>query len=131
MKRSQYTKEEKIRIVRDYLDNDLSAREMQDKYGLKNYHAIAIWKFRYLKEAENLPESEKSSNFAPVIPAAPEQDEETTMGKQRTPQELEVEIKRLEKELEMERLRTKALTLMIDIAERNGMPVRKKTGAKR
>jgi hypothetical protein len=47
-----------------------------------------------------------------------------------TPEELEAEIKRLTKELEWEKLRNKALNTMIDIAEEQGIRIRKKSGAK-
>jgi hypothetical protein len=46
-------------------------------------------------------------------------------------EELEAENERLKQELEMEQLRTRALNVMIDIAEDQfKIPIRKKSGAK-
>jgi hypothetical protein len=50
--------------------------------------------------------------------------------KQQTPSELEAEIKRLTKELEWAKLQNKALNTPIDIAESQGIQIRKKSGAK-
>jgi len=129
-KRSNFTKEEKIQIVKEYLSNNLSAKEMNEKYGLTSQNAIMTWRVRYLKEAENLAESEKSPTFAPIIPDTPEQADKNAMGKEKTKEELEAEIKRLERDLRWEQLKNKALNTLIDIAERDGIKIRKKSGAK-
>ena len=50
--------------------------------------------------------------------------------KKRTPEELEAEVKRLTKELEWAKLQNKALNTLIDIAEEQGIQIRKKSGAK-
>jgi hypothetical protein len=46
------------------------------------------------------------------------------------PKELEARIAELEKALKWEQMRTHALETMIEIAEEQGMKVRKKSGAK-
>ena len=46
------------------------------------------------------------------------------------PEELEAEVKRLTKELEWAKLQNKALNTLIDIAEEQGIQIRKKSGAK-
>jgi hypothetical protein len=50
--------------------------------------------------------------------------------KKRTPEELEAEVKRLTSELEWAQLQNKALNTLIDIAESQGIQIRKKSGAK-
>ena len=52
--------------------------------------------------------------------------------KQSTPEteKLLSRIARLEKELKWEKMRTQALETLIDVAEENGLKVRKKSGAK-
>ena len=50
--------------------------------------------------------------------------------KKRTQEELEAEVKRLTKELEWAQLQNKALNTLIDIAEDQGIQIRKKSGAK-
>jgi len=52
--------------------------------------------------------------------------------KSKSEQELELRIKKLEDDLKLEQFRTKALNIMIDIAERElKVDIRKKSGAKR
>ena len=120
LKRSELTKEEREKIVLEFEGSDLSAKEIAQKYGLKNANLIKTWCYRLRK-------SEKSSTFAAEI--APQMVDSEPMAK-RTPEELEAEIKRLTKELEWEKLRNKALNTMIDIAEEQGLRIRKKSGAK-
>ena len=55
----------------------------------------------------------------------PQLAEEESMKKQ-TPEELEAEVKRLTKELEWAKLLNKALNTLIDIAESQGIRIRKK-----
>ena len=50
--------------------------------------------------------------------------------KKRTQEELEAEVKRLTKELEWAHLQNKALNTLINIAEEQGIQIRKKSGAK-
>jgi hypothetical protein len=50
--------------------------------------------------------------------------------KKRTSEELEAEVKRLTKELEWAKLQNKAVNTLIDIAEEQGIQIRKKSGAK-
>jgi hypothetical protein len=50
--------------------------------------------------------------------------------KKRTQEELEAEVKRLTKELEWAQLQNKALNTLINIAEEQGIQIRKKSGAK-
>ena len=45
-------------------------------------------------------------------------------------EELEAEVKRLTKELEWAQLQNKALNTLINIAEEQGIQIRKKSGAK-
>ena len=70
---------------------------------------------------------EKSSTFAPEI--KPQVADEVPM-KKRSAEELEAEVKRLTKELEWAKLQNKALNTLIDIAEEQGIRIRKKSGAK-
>ena len=50
--------------------------------------------------------------------------------KKQAPEELEAENKRLTKELEWAKLQNRALNVLIDIAEKQGIQIRKKSGAK-
>ena len=74
-----------------------------------------------------MQKSEKSSTFATEI--MPQVADSESM-KKKSPEELEAEVKRLTKELEWAQLQNKALNTLIDIAESQGIRIRKKSGAK-
>ena len=125
--KSPYSLEERLRIVKEYESGTLSLREMNEKYGLHSSNMIPTWRKRYLKESSDLEISGRSSTFVSESPQG--LPSESVMKKQ-TPEELEAEIQRLTKELEWARLQNKALNTLIDIAESQGIRIRKKSGAK-
>ena len=119
-KKSEFSAAERERIAREYLTGNETARELFLKYGVKGKSTISNW-------AARLQNPKKSTTFAPSI--QPPMVDEVPMKKQ-TPLELEAEIKRLTRELEWAKLQNKALNTMIDIAESQGIQIRKKSGAK-
>ena len=119
-RRSQFTFDERVKIVKEFEEGNLTSTELAIKYGIKHPHLIISWSHRLRK-------SEKSSIFAPKIMST--KTNEVPMSK-RTPEELESEVKRLTKELEWAQLQNKALNTLIDIAESQGIQIRKKSGAK-
>ena len=125
--KSKFTREERLKIIKDYETNHLTARETCDIYGLKDPSIIATWRKRLQKPPVYLRKSEKMRTFAAEI--KPQVADEVPM-KKRTPEELEAEVKRLTKELEWAKLQNKALNTLIDIAEEQGIRIRKKSGAK-
>ena len=116
--KSKFTREQKIAIVEEFEKGALSGKEIAEKYGIKYPSLIANWRTRLLKPRVYLRKSEKSSIFAPEPM------------KKRSAEELEAEVKRLTKELEWAKLQNKALNTLIDIAEEQGIRIRKKSGAK-
>ena len=125
--KSKFTREQKIAIVEEFEKGALSGKEIAEKYGIKYPSLIANWRTRLLKPRVSLRKSEKSSTFAAEI--KPQVADEVPM-KKRTPEELEAEVKRLTKELEWAKLQNLALNTLIDIAEEQGIRIRKKSGAK-
>ena len=118
-KLKKFPEELQIKIVEDYLTSSLSLKEIKSKYGLKSDGNIFNWmrKFGVKKPSEG----ELKLNNA----MAKEKD--------KTLQErlLEAENEKLKQELEHEKLRTLALTKLIDVAERElKIDIRKKRGAK-
>jgi len=109
-----YSDEFKKGVVDEVLNGVLSKEEARSKYGIKGSSAVLNWirkfdesKKRAMKTKRKLGNSGKSQ------------------------EELEAENQRLKHELEMEQLRTRALNVMIDIAEDQfKIPIRKKPGAK-
>lgn len=126
-KPSQFTREEKLQIIEDYETGNLSMREINEKYGIKCQSLISMWRIRLRKDYSNLQKPEKSTTFAASSDSQMTKDVDM---KQKTPAELEAEVMRLTKELEWVKLQNKALNIMIDVAESQGINIRKKSGAK-
>ena len=125
--KSKFTFEERLLIVKEFQESNLSGKEIAEKYGIKYPSVITNWKNRLSGEPKRLRKPKKSSTFAAEI--MPQVADSEPM-KKKTPEELEAEVKRLTKELEWVQLQNKALNTLIDIAEEQGIRIRKKSGAK-
>jgi transposase-like protein len=115
-----FSPEERIAIVREFEKGGMSLTQIQAKYGIKGHSTVCKWR-------QNLQNSKKSSTFAAEI--KPQVADEVPM-KKRSAEELEAENKKLSKDLEWAELQIKALNTLIDIAESQGIQIRKKSGAK-
>ena len=116
----KYTDDFKLMVVQDYLSTDISQSALKKKYNFGGNKNIYNWmrKFEVSKPSEDQKELHQWM--------AKEQQKSVLE------QELELKIRKLEEELKREQLRTKALNVMIDIAERDlKVDIRKKSGAKR
>ena len=110
----------KLQVVQDYLSTDISQEKLKKKYNFSGNNNIYNWmrKFGLSKPSEDQIELHR---------AMAKEKQKSTLE-----QELELKIKKLEEDLKREQFRTKALSTMIDIAERElKVDIRKKSGAKR
>lgn len=117
---NKFTDEFKLMVVQDYLSNGISKEALKRKYNFTGCNNIYRWmsKFGLSKPSED---QIKLHRFM-----TKEQQKSTLE------QSLELRIKSLEDDLKREQFRTKALSTMIDIAERElKVDIRKKSGAKR
>jgi len=106
-----YSDEFKESIVKEVLDGLISKDEARRRYGIKGKSAVLNW-IRKFEGSKTRCMNKKNKS-----------------GK--TLEELEAENVRLKQELEIEQLRSRALNVMIDIAEdKFKIPIRKKPGAK-
>lgn len=117
---SKYTPEQRLMIIKEYETGTATLAEVAKKYGLQKPSVISMWKIR-------LQNPKKSCNFAAgndtkVVDEKPMSE--------KTKAELEAELAKVKKELEWSKLQTKALETMIEIAEEQGIQIRKKSGAK-
>ena len=113
------TDELKLKVVQDYLDTDISREELKKKYGLPGNGYIDRW---ILKFGLSKPSEGQISIYKAMSKETAKTDKE---------KELQRKVDQLEKDLELERLRSRALDKMIDIAERDlKIPIRKKSGTK-
>lgn len=109
----------KKKVVEEFLTTCQTQREIMLKYNIRGMGTISKWR----------------RTFGISKPNQQEIDLQLIMNKEanKTKRELELEakIQELEKDLDTERFRTKALNKMIDIIERDlKIPVRKKSGTK-
>lgn len=122
MKRTvtKFPDDQKRKIIEEYLTTDQSQMALSRKYNIRGNGAIKRWML----------------NFGISQPTQQQVELQLIMSKEatnKTKRELELEqrVKDLEKDLDTERFRTKALNKMIDIIERDlKIPVRKKSGTK-
>ena len=117
---NKFTDDFKLQVVQEYLSTDISQPELKRKYNFKGNNNINNWmrKFGLSKPSEDQKE---------LHLAMAKEKQKSTLER-----ELELKIKKLEEDLKREQFRTKALSTMIDIAERElKVDIRKKSGAKR
>ena len=110
------TKADRMRIVHEYETSDLSYDELARKHGLPCGNTIATWRRR-------LDNSKKSSIFAAGK-------ESKRMMEDAERQELKSQIADLQRRLHESEMEKLALNTLIDIAEEQGIQIRKKSGAK-
>ena len=109
-----------LQIVQEYLSTSLTQKELKEKYNFKGNNNINNWMCKF--GLSKLSEEQIKLNQAMA----------KEIQKTSLEQELEFKIKKLEEELRLEQFRTKALSTMIDIAERElKIDIRKKAGARR
>jgi transposase len=115
----RFPNEVKSQVVREYLSTDVSQKDLMQKFNIRGNNTIKLWMRKFDVQTPSQQQIELQRIMAKE--------------KEKTPYELELEakVKRLESQLEDEKLRTLALRTMIDIAEKElKISIRKKSGAK-
>ena len=111
-RRSQrdYTMAFKLRVVSQVEQGEMTYKQAQDHYGIQGKSTVLVW----LRKHGNLDWRKPSIHYMGLSKETPSQ-----------------KIKRLEKELEDERLKNKILNKMIDISDQQyGTSIRKKFSPK-
>jgi transposase-like protein len=121
MKRNvkRYPDEFKIKVVKEYLETDLSQAAIMEKYDIRGAGCIPNWirKFGLQKPSDE------------EIKLRELMTKETRKSAREI--ELEAKVRDLERALEYEQLRSYALDTLIDVAERDlKVDIRKKPGSK-
>lgn len=118
--RYKFTEEDKMQIVSEYVLGHIPASRIIEKYHIGSRQVLFNWMDKFVNEKELVSLSDKQSEEA----MAKKNPEERV-------KELEAENRRLEKALELEKLRAKAFDTMINVAEEAfNIPIRKKSGTK-
>ena len=112
----KFSKTDRMRIVHEYETSELSYGELAKKYGISSAATIAKWRNR-------LQNSSKSITFA------------IEKGKLRNMtdaerKEFESQIADLKERLHKSEMHNLALEALIEVAEEQGLAIRKKCGAK-
>ncbi len=116
---NQFPDEVKLKAVKEYFSTGISQRELKLKYGFKGNSTLYKWisKFDISKPGDKFFKKQEIMS--------------KELNKSKTELELESKLKKLEADLAYEKLRTEALSTMIDIAEgRFNISIRKKPGTK-
>ena len=119
LKSYSFTDDDRILIVREYLESGVAAEKIIKKYHISSRSVLFSWMDKFLNGKDSLPLQQE-----PV-------DDDMAKTKDERLKEKDAEIKRLRKALELEKLRSHAYSTMIDLAEQTfNIPVRKKSGTK-
>jgi len=114
--------ETKLAIIRDYMENNLSAEDVVVKYRLNSKYLFYQWVGQYVGKSLSLSEPKETD---------PDMKKQKTNLDALSDQQKDLRIKSLEKALEMEKLRSRGFEVMIDVAEKQlNIPIRKKAGTK-
>lgn len=110
-----FTDDDRILIVREYLESGVAAEKIIKKYHISSRSVLFSWMDKFLNEKDSLP-----------LQQEPVDDDDMAKTKDERLKEKDAEIKRLRKALELEKLRSHAYSTMIDLAEQTfNIPVRK------
>ena len=112
----KFTIADRLAILHEYETSDLTGAEIARKYGLNSGSTISTWKSR-------LYNSKKSSTFAGENKSSRAMEDAER-------QQLLAQITGLQRQLEKSEMEKLALNTLIDIAEEQGIQIRKKSGAK-
>ena len=117
----RYEPAERVEIVREFLTGKFTARQIMDKYMINSQATLFSWLAAHISEAQSLSLQDNTVN--PSDMANKSKDDQI--------RELKERLRQAEKRAEMEELRAKAYSKMIDVAEETfNIPIRKKSGTK-
>ena len=126
-KRGRISKAFKREVAIEYLQGGVTMKELALKYNLPNIQSVSNWIRCYLTP-EEVQNKRLSLPDEPSCP--PNMPEKIDANKDSMISALEQRIQDLEKLLKHSQLKCKALDTLIDIAEEQGIQIRKKSGAK-
>ena len=110
------TKADRLAIIHEYETSSLTYEELAKKHGLPRGGMIAKWRSR-------LQNPKKSSIFAADCKRSRAMEDAER-------QELKSQIADLQQRLHQSEMQNLALNTLIDVAEEQGLQIRKKSGAK-
>ena len=131
MSRQKFSKGLKRQIAIEYMQSGKSRQEIALKYGLPNVNTLSSWvntyftPFEILDKCVSLPPANQSSEEIMA-----KKEEQPATDQSALIAALQKQIQKLEADLKKSQDKNLALNVMIDIAEEQGIRIRKKSGAK-
>ena len=122
-------------VAVEYLQSGEERKVIAMKYGLPNVQTISNWVSLYLTPHEietkcvNLPRV--NVNAVEMAKVETPQPQVPLESQQAVIEQLQKQLQKLEQRLQFEKDRNYALNTLIDIAEEQGIKIRKKSGVKR
>ena len=128
-RRAKFSREFMREVAMDYIKSGMSRHEIVQKYGLSHVQWVSNWVTLYLTDDEIRKKSLSLQPESKTIEPMAEKKEKPDISNMDR-EELVARIQALEKSLKESELKNLALNTMIDIAEEQGISIRKKSGAK-
>ena len=122
-------------VAVEYLQSGEERKVIAMKYGLPSVQTVSNWVSLYLTPHEietkcvNLPRV--NVNAVEMAKVETPQPQVPLESQQAVIEQLQKQLQKLEKQLQFEKDRNYALNTLIDIAEEQGIKIRKKSGVKR
>jgi len=121
-----FTDEDRMMVVREYLEHGLPASSILEKYKLSSRQVLFNWMDKFLNKEDCLPLCLSQEEDNQMTKHETNKDSDAALSKEK-----DKEIHRLRQALELEKLRSKAFETMVDEAEKTfNIPIRKKSGTK-
>ena len=115
----RYDELEKGPIIMEFMNGDLNAEQIVEKYHICSVQTLYAWVGKFLTQQESVSLSEDND----IDMARKSKDDQI--------KELKEELKKAQQEAQMQKLRATAYDKMIDLAEETfNIPIRKKSGTK-
>ena len=128
-----FSEEEREQVVRAYLNSSESAREVAKRYGISS-RSLEGWLKKHRQGVRRVEKAlflqEKKQEQKPVE-MKPQTPEEELVYLRKELDKAHQELTEAKRALATSELRNEALNTLIDIAERQGIKIRKNSGAKR
>ena len=128
-----FSEEEREQVVRAYLNSSESAREVAKRYGISS-RSLEGWLKKHRQGVRRVEKAlflqEKKQEQKPVE-MKPQTPEEELVCLRKELDKAQQELTEAKRALATSELRNEALNTLIDIAERQGIKIRKNSGAKR
>ena len=130
MSKQKFSRALKRAICIEYMQSGMSRKEISVKYNLPNVNTLSSWINTCLTPLEIHEKCVSLPPYNALTESEMDRHEVSTADQSFLIASLQKQIERLEKDLKKSQDKNLALNTLIDIAEEQGIRIRKKSGAK-